>query len=38
VIGPITAATARELGLPVRVEAAEYTVPGLVRALVGHFA
>lgn len=38
VIGPITAATARELGLPVRVEAAEYTVPGLVAALVAHLA
>lgn len=32
-IGPITSATAREVGLPVHVEAAEYTVPGLLRAL-----
>lgn len=32
-IGPVTSATARELGLPVDVEAAEYTIPGLVRAL-----
>ncbi|HEV2148143.1 MAG TPA: uroporphyrinogen-III C-methyltransferase [Longimicrobiaceae bacterium] len=32
-IGPITSATARELGLPVQVEAAEYTIPGLVRAI-----
>lgn len=32
-IGPITARTARELGLPVHAVADEYTVPGLVRAL-----
>ena len=32
-IGPITSATARELGLPVHLEAAEYTVPGLIRVL-----
>jgi uroporphyrinogen III methyltransferase/synthase len=32
-IGPITAKTARELGLRVDVEAAEHTVPGLVRSL-----
>jgi uroporphyrinogen III methyltransferase/synthase len=38
VIGPVTAETARELGLPVSVEAREYTVPGLVDALVRHFA
>jgi uroporphyrinogen III methyltransferase/synthase len=38
VIGPVTAATARQLGLPVAVEAEEYTVPGLVDALVRHFA
>src|SRR5437773_12300573 len=37
VIGPVTAATARELGLTVAVEAVEYTVPGLVRALVQYF-
>lgn len=34
-IGPITAGTARELGLPVDVTADEYTIPGLVRALEG---
>lgn len=34
VIGPITAQTAREAGIEVAVEATEYTVPGLVRALV----
>ena len=33
-IGPVTSATARELGLRVDVEAHEHTVPGLVRALV----
>ncbi len=33
-IGPVTSATARELGLDVDVEAREHTVPGLVRALV----
>ena len=35
-IGPITSATLRELQLPVDVEAAEYTIPGLVRAIVAH--
>ena len=33
-IGPITSATARELGLPVDIEAEEYTIPALVEALV----
>ncbi|HEX5417759.1 MAG TPA: uroporphyrinogen-III synthase, partial [Chloroflexota bacterium] len=32
-IGPITSATARELGLTVAVEAAEHTIPGLVSAM-----
>lgn len=32
-IGPITSATLRECGLPVHVEAREYTIPGLVRAI-----
>ena len=32
-IGPITTATARELGLAVAVEAKEHTIPGLVAAL-----
>lgn len=36
-IGPITTQTALELGLEVQVEATEYTIPGLVSALVGHF-
>lgn len=33
-IGPVTSATLRELGLHVDVEAQEFTVPGLVKALV----
>ncbi len=33
-IGPITAATARKVGLPVHVVADEYTIDGLVRKLV----
>jgi uroporphyrinogen-III synthase len=37
-IGPITAETARELGLTVDVVASEYTVEGLVAALRDHFA
>ncbi|MEE8443508.1 MAG: uroporphyrinogen-III C-methyltransferase [Dehalococcoidia bacterium] len=36
-IGPVTAATARELGLRVDVQASEYTIPGLVEALKAHF-
>lgn len=36
-IGPITAATARDRGLPVDVVANEHTIPGLVEALVAHF-
>ncbi|HET6229137.1 MAG TPA: uroporphyrinogen-III synthase, partial [Longimicrobiaceae bacterium] len=32
-IGPITSATARELGLTVDVEAEEYTISGLVAAV-----
>ena len=37
-IGPITAGTARERGLRVEVEAREYTVPGLVQAIVEHYS
>lgn len=37
VIGPVTAATAEELGIPVAVRASTYTVPGLVDALARHF-
>ncbi|CAN5826888.1 uroporphyrinogen-III C-methyltransferase [soil metagenome] len=36
-IGPITSATARELGLRVEVEATEYTIPGLLRAIREHY-
>ena len=37
-IGPVTSATARELGLRVDLEATEHTVEGLVDALTNHFA
>jgi uroporphyrinogen-III synthase len=33
-IGPVTSATLREFGLPVDIEAQEYTIPGLVAAIV----
>jgi uroporphyrinogen-III synthase len=32
-IGPVTSATLREFGLPVDIEAREYTIPGLVAAI-----
>jgi uroporphyrinogen-III synthase len=32
-IGPITSSTLREFGLPVDIEATEYTIPGLIKAL-----
>lgn len=32
-IGPVTSATLREFGLPVDIEAEEYTIPGLVAAI-----
>jgi uroporphyrinogen III methyltransferase / synthase len=37
-IGPITSATARDAGLPVQIEAAEYTVPGLMAAITRYYA
>jgi len=37
-IGPITSATLRELGLPVDVQASEFTIPGLVDAIASHGA
>jgi uroporphyrinogen-III synthase len=37
-LGPITAQTAREVGLPVDVVAKEYTVEGLVAALAEYFS
>ncbi len=33
-IGPITSATLRELGMPVQIEAREFTIPGLIQAIV----
>ena len=36
-IGPVTAGTARELGLQVDIEAGEHTVDGLAEALIEHF-
>ncbi len=33
-IGPITSQTARELGLPVHIEAKEFTIDGLVEAII----
>jgi uroporphyrinogen-III synthase len=33
-IGPVTSATLRDFGLPVDIEAREYTIPGLVAAIV----
>jgi uroporphyrinogen-III synthase len=33
-IGPVTSSTLRELGLRVGVEAREYTIPGLVEAII----
>jgi uroporphyrinogen-III synthase len=35
-IGPITSRTARELGLDVQIEASEFTIDGLVEAIVQH--
>lgn len=36
-IGPITTTAAKELGLDVRVEAVQYTIPGLVESLLAYF-
>lgn len=36
-IGPITSATARELGLNVDIEATEYTIDGLIDAILKYF-
>jgi uroporphyrinogen III methyltransferase/synthase len=35
-IGPVTSATLRELGLPVDIEAREFTIPGLLQAIVSN--
>jgi uroporphyrinogen-III synthase len=32
-IGPVTSSTLRELGFPVDIEAEEYTIPGLIKAI-----
>jgi uroporphyrinogen-III synthase len=32
-IGPVTSATLREVGLPVDIEANEFTIPGLIKAI-----
>ncbi|MBW2107587.1 MAG: uroporphyrinogen-III C-methyltransferase [Deltaproteobacteria bacterium] len=37
-IGPITADTARQLGLTVHIEASEYTIAGLCEAIVAYYA
>ncbi len=37
-IGPVTSATLRELGLEVDIKAKEFTIPGLVAAIVKSFA
>jgi uroporphyrinogen-III synthase len=37
-IGPVTSATLREFGLPVGVQAKQFTVPGLVQAIVESLA
>ncbi len=37
-IGPITTATLQELNFPVQIKAAEYTIPGLIKAIIEHFA
>jgi uroporphyrinogen-III synthase len=36
-IGPVTAATLQSYGLPVHIQAEEFTMPGLVRAIERHF-
>ncbi len=35
-IGPVTSSTLRDFGLSVAIEAREYTMPGLVKAIVAH--
>jgi len=38
VIGPITAETCRKLGFTIKVEAEEFTIPGLTKAMQSYFA
>jgi uroporphyrinogen III methyltransferase/synthase len=33
-IGPVTSATLREQGLPVDIKAKQFTIPGLIEAIV----
>jgi len=35
-IGPVTSSTLRELGLGVHIEAKEFTIPGLIDAIIAH--
>ena len=37
-IGPITAATAREMGLKVDIVSLEHTIPGMVKAIEDYFS
>jgi uroporphyrinogen-III synthase len=37
-IGPVTSATLREFGLPVQIAAKEFTIPGLVSAILSTVA
>lgn len=37
-IGPVTSSTLRDFGLPIQIAANEYTIPGLVDAIVSAFA
>jgi uroporphyrinogen III methyltransferase/synthase len=37
-IGPVTAATARQLGFDVRIEAQIYTIPGLCEAILAYYS
>ena len=37
-IGPVTSSTLKEFGMPVHIEAREYTIPGLIRAIEQSFA
>jgi uroporphyrinogen III methyltransferase/synthase len=36
-IGPVTSRTAREMGLPVHMEATEHTIPGLIHTMQNYF-
>ena len=36
-IGPVTSNTLRERGLPVAIEASQYTIDGLITAIIAHF-